>query len=278
MNLMPESNWISSIEKLEKESINYSKEELKNAIIESIKKQSKENNAVLFSGGLDSTLIALILKKLNKEFTCYTVGIENSKDVLAAEDIAACLGVKLKSRIFSMNEVEDSLKETYKILKQRDQIKLSIGSVINSAIDLAKVDNQDNLFSGLGAEELFIGYERYRKSKDPIKDCWQGLRTTWKRDISRDIIIAKKKEVILNSPLLQEEVIRQAMAFPVKKKFNNERDKIILREIAIDLGLPKEFAYRKKVAAQYGSGFDKIITKLAKKNGFKLKRDYINSL
>ena len=171
-----------------------------------------------------------------------------------------------------------ALKETYKILKQRDQIKLSIGSVINSAIDLAKVDNQDNLFSGLGAEELFIGYERYRKSKDPIKDCWQGLRTTWKRDISRDIIIAKKKEVILNSPLLQEEVIRQAMAFPVKKKFNNERDKIILREIAIDLGLPKEFAYRKKVAAQYGSGFDKIITKLAKKNGFKLKRDYINSL
>ena len=278
MKLISESNWISKIEELEKQKLKHSKEDLKNAIIESIKKQAKKNNAVLFSGGIDSTLIALILKKLNKEFTCYTVGIENSKDVQAAEEIATCLGFKLKSRIFSMDGVEDSLKETYKILKQKDPIKLSIGAVINSAIDLAKSDNQKNLFSGLGAEELFIGYERYRKSKDPIKDCWQGLRTTWKRDISRDITIAKKKKVILNSPLLQEEAILQAMAFPVEMKFNNEKDKIILREIAIDLGLPKEFAYRKKVAAQYGSGFDKIITKLAKRDGHKLKRDYINKL
>ena len=50
------------------------------------------------------------------------------------------------------------------------------------------------------------------------------------------------------------------------------------QEIAYDIGLPKQAYDRKKKGAQYGSGFDKAITKLAKKNGFKLKKRYIDSL
>ena len=44
------------------------------------------------------------------------------------------------------------------------------------------------------------------------------------------------------------------------------------------LGLKKEFAFRKKKAAQYGSNFDKAILKLAKKNGFKYKKEYLDYL
>ncbi|MBT4334243.1 hypothetical protein HOD61_00290 [archaeon] len=278
MELIKEAEWISNINRLNKIKVTHSKEKLKQSIIESISLQSKDNNAVLFSGGIDSTLIAIILKKLNKQFTCYTVGIENSKDVEFAKDIAATLNLKLKVRLLQLNEIEEYLKQTIRILKDKDPVRLSIATVITAAIDLAKQDNQDNLFSGLGAEELFIGYKKYKISKTPIKDCWEGLRTTWKRDISRDVSIAKKLNITLNAPLLQDEVITQAMAFPLDKKLSKDQDKIILREIALDLGIPKEFAYRKKVAAQYGSGFDKAITKLAKRNGFKLKRDYINSL
>jgi diphthine-ammonia ligase len=278
MKLIQEAKWISNINRLNKIKVNPSKEKLKQSIIESIKKSSKKDNAVLFSGGIDSTLIALILKKLNKQFTCYTIGTKNSKDVEFAKDIAATLNLKLKVRILKLNEIEEYLKQTIKILKDKDPVRLSIATVITAAIDLAKQDNQDNLFSGLGAEELFIGYKKYKISKTPIKDCWEGLKTTWKRDISRDIAIAKRLNVNLNTPLLQNEVIIQAMAFPLDKKLSKDQDKIILREIALDLGIPREFAYRKKVAAQYGSGFDKAITKLAKRKGFKTKREYINSL
>ncbi len=278
MDLIPKANWISRIESIKETKIKPSKKQLKGSIIESIKKQAKDDNAVLFSGGIDSTLIAFILKKLNKDFTCYSIGIENSKDLKAAEEIATTLGFKLKSKIVSLDEVEIYLKKTIKILKERDTVKLSIGTVVHIAADLAKQDNQSNLFSGLGAEELFVGYKRYRTSENPEKECWNGLKTTWKRDLSRDIPIANNLNVIINAPLLDEEVIKQSMAFPIKEKFDIERDKIILRELAIDLGIPIEFANRKKIAAQYGSGIDKAITKLAKRNGFKLKRDYLNQL
>ena len=49
-------------------------------------------------------------------------------------------------------------------------------------------------------------------------------------------------------------------------------------EIAEELGLPKEFAWRKKQGAQYGSRFDKAIEKLSKINGMKSKQEYIESL
>ena len=46
----------------------------------------------------------------------------------------------------------------------------------------------------------------------------------------------------------------------------------------MEIGIPRIISERKKKGAQYGSGFDKAITNLAKKNGFKLKKRYIDSL
>ena len=57
-----------------------------------------------------------------------------------------------------------------------------------------------------------------------------------------------------------------------------QNKKIILREAAEFIGLKKEFAWRKKQAAQYGSNFVNGIEKLAKRKGFKMKKDYLMSL
>ena len=57
--------------------------------------------------------------------------------------------------------------------------------------------------------------------------------------------------------------------------FNNKK---ILREISLDLEIPDEFSNRKKKGAQYGSGFDKAISKLAKMNKFRLKKRYLENL
>ncbi|NJE02542.1 asparagine synthase-related protein, partial [Thermococcus sp. JdF3] len=49
--------------------------------------------------------------------------------------------------------------------------------------------------------------------------------------------------------------------------------KAILREVAVELGLPKWIAERDKKAAQYGSGAQKLLKKLAKSEGMTL-REY----
>ena len=80
------------------------------------------------------------------------------------------------------------------------------------------------------------------------------------------------------APYLADDVIIQAMNMGNYQKIDSLSNKKILRNIALDLGIPKEFSNRKKKGAQYGSGFDKAILRLAKKNGFKLKKRYIESL
>jgi asparagine synthetase B (glutamine-hydrolysing) len=68
------------------------------------------------------------------------------------------------------------------------------------------------------------------------------------------------------------------MSVSDKLKINEEFVKVVLREVSEDLGLSKTIAWRKKRAAQYGSRLDKAIDKLAKREGFEFKKDYLDSL
>ena len=124
---------------------------------------------------------------------------------------------------------------------------------------------------------MFAGYSRFENTKDVNKECWSSLNNIFK-DLKRDFIIAKNQKTKLITPFLNEKVINSAMIIPSAYKINKGIRKYLLREISVDLGLPKEFAFRKKTAAQYGSRIDKAISKLAKKNGFKYKKDYLKSL
>ena len=94
----------------------------------------------------------------------------------------------------------------------------------------------------------------------------------------RDKLISSHISKSLLAPYLADDVIIQAMNMGNYQKIDSLSNKKILRNIALDLGIPKEFSNRKKKGAQYGSGFDKAILRLAKKNGFKLKKRYIESL
>jgi len=279
--LIHEKEWKKIIDSLDKKTFlekNKGKELLKKQIVEAVKKRTNNNFGILFSGGVDSTLISLICKKLKRKFTCYSVGMDNSADIEWSKKIAKKLGFKLKYRVYSLDEVEEIIKKTVELLKKKDIISAAVGSVVFAATEFAKKDNVKAVFSGLGSEELFAGYQRHEESDDVHKECWKGLKAMWKRDFERDYTIASHFNVNLMLPFLDNDVIETAMQIEPKYKINNDYKKIILREIAEEIGLPKEFAWRKKKAAQYGSSFDKAIKKLAKRNGFRYKKDYLESL
>ena len=285
---MNEKEWITMIKSLENDfnSLETNKKrairELGRRIIESVRKNAVNNCGVLFSGGIDSTLIALILKKLNLDFRCYSVGLENAQDIEWANIVSKELGFKLKAKILSLDELEIIIKKVTRILNEADVTKVGVGSVVYSASLLAKKDNVNVLFSGLGSEEIFAGYERHLNAmqswENVHNECWNGLKNMWARDLKRDCLIAKENNVELKIPFLNKEVIISAMNAHPMYKISKEHKKIILREVAEEIGLKKEFAWRKKKAAQYGSSFIKGIEKLAKKNGFRYMKDYLNSL
>lgn len=239
---------------------------------------------IAFSGGIDSSLIALIAKNQGTSFKCYTVGLENAQDIIFAKNVAEKLYLNLKYKILSLDELEDIVKNVVAILKEADVTKVSVGAVLYAILEMVKNDNVGVLFTGLGSEEIFAGYDRHLKAlnnndwKNVHEECWRGLKNMWQRDLSRDFAIAEKFGIRLVAPFLEKDVIVTAMSIHPKFKIDKNHKKIILREVAEALGLPKEFAWRQKKAAQYGSNFIKGMDKIAKRNGFRYKKDYLESL
>ena len=288
--LIPEELWVKLISGIQNsfDDLETNKErakrELAESIVKSVKKRVVPKFGVLFSGGVDSSLIAFISKKLGCNFTCYTVGIENSDDILWAQKVAKEHDFCLKLKVFSIDEFEIIVRDVVKILNGSDIVKIGVGCVLYSAGKLALADGNNALFGGLGSEEIFAGYQRHEEvlAKNNFealhRECWDGLKRMWARDLARDFAIAKHLGLDLRAPFLDKDLIRIAMRIHPMFKLDKGNKKIILRESAEFIGLKKEFAWRKKQAAQYGSNFVNGIEKLAKKNGFKYKKDYLRSL
>ena len=289
-NLIPEDLWIKFVTSLQNEFSNLetnkerAKRDLAESIVNAVKKRAVPKFGILFSGGVDSSLIAFVCKQLKCNFTCYTVGIEGSDDIAWAQKAAQEYNFNFKYKILTLDEFEIVLKETIKILNDSDIVKAGVGSVLYSAGKLAISDGSNVLFGGLGSEEIFAGYQRHEGAlgnnnfEALHKECWSGLKNMWQRDLTRDFAIAKKLGLDLRTPFLDKDLIKAAMNIHPMYKMDKINKKIILREAAEFLGLKREFAWRKKQAAQYGSNFVNGIEKLAKRKGFKYKKDYLQSL
>lgn len=266
---------------------------LRASISELIPRRSGEKFAVLFSGGLDSTLIAYLCKEIMtvRDFECYTVAVEEpgmkeAEDLSYAKRIAEDLGLSLKIRKLNIEEVESYLREVIPVIDDTGGVKISVAVPLYAACEMAKEAGIKTVLYGLGAEDLFAGYEQYKrvKKEDLNRACLSGLSRMHERDLYRDYMIAKAHGISLLAPFLATDLVEYAMRIPAIHKLCDDRnkakavatDKLILREIARDLGL-EEAASRKKRAVQYGANVVKAIEKLAKRKGYRYTRDYLRT-
>ena len=295
---MDNSDWYKHINSLipkTKDKVSKKKlfEALKKSVMDSI---PSEPFGILLSGGVDSTLIAKICKDYGADFRCFCVGIKGSADVKSAKIAAEELELNLVLKEYEIDEIEELLIKSINILPIPEihndnyieyMVKISVSAVLLAALNLG---NEKVFLSGIGAEELFAGYHRHSLSTDKggkwrgnqIKELeeesWDGIKRLEDLVIIRDEMVSKSVKKQIVSPYINDELIILAMSLPRIQKIDSQKNKKIIREIAIEIGIPRIISERKKKGAQYGSGFDKAITKLAKKNGFKLKKRYIDSL
>ena len=247
------------------------KEKLKYLIINSVKKRiPDEKFGIMFSGGVDSSTIALICKQLGCKFTCYVAALddkamEEAQDLIWAKKVAKKYDFKLKIIKVKLEDVEKYIKKVVDVIKDINVVKVGVGLPVYLCCEQAKKDGIKFLFSGLGSEEIFAGYDRHRKSSDINKECLNGLSLIKERDLSRDLPIAKENNIELITPFLDEELVEFSLRIPAKYKIQDNSVKYVLREVAEEIGLDKEIAFRPKKAAQYGSKFDRGIDKLAGK-------------
>jgi asparagine synthase (glutamine-hydrolysing) len=256
-------------------------QKLEKYLIEAVKKRvdGLDNVGILFSGGIDSTIVAFLCKKLGKKVTCYTAGFHDGNtreapDITQAEYVAKKLGFSLKSVILNLKKTESLIPEVVRIIESRDVVKVGVALPFYCAAELAKHDKQKVLLSGLGSEELFAGYQRHALAENVNQECLSGLTLLWERDLYRDDLITMAHTVELRLPFLDNTLIAYALSIPAEYKISEKQNKIILRDLAVKLGIPEEIAMQKKIAAQYGSNFDKALEKLGKGK----KREYLKKI
>jgi diphthine-ammonia ligase len=251
---------------------------LKQAILKRI---PDKKFGILFSGGIDSTILALIIQRLGyKDFTCYTAVLEDKdlqtpKDLVYAEKIAKALNLNHKVIKIPLGKVKEYLKEIIPLIEDTNVVKAGVAIPFHAACQEAKKDGCKVIFSGLGSEEIFAGYDRHKNSQDINKECVSGLLKMYERDLYRDDVITMHNNLELRVPFLDHKLVNYALKIPARYKLGEGVSKLILRKVALNLGLNKEFSMRKKTAAQYGSNFHKSLKKLTKKAGLKYISEYL---
>ncbi|MDP3697951.1 MAG: diphthine--ammonia ligase [Nanoarchaeota archaeon] len=237
---------------------------------------------LLFSGGIDSTYLAKYFKDQGHDFTCYTAVLDSESgtvppDLEAAQKVAKELGLKLKIKKIKLAEIPQYLQKIVPLIEDSNVVKVGVALTFYVACEMATEDGCKIIFSGLGSEEIFAGYERHKNSANINQECLSGLRKMYERDLYRDDVLTMDNSMELRLPFLDTQLIDYALKIPSKYKIRGEVTKYILREIALDKGIPKEFAFRKKTAAQYGSKFDYALGKLAKQQKFPSKSAYLKT-
>ena len=226
---------------------------------------------VIFSGGVDSSYLALLLKEISQniplKITLYAVGAEGSKDVEAAIYASKFLNLDLKICEVSEEMVREALPDVVRAIGDDNLMKVGVGLTTYFATKLACEDNLKVAISGQGADELFGGYKRYLQSfvdGTLNYDLRVDMSNMYHVNLERDDACSMLNGVELRLPFLDKNLVELVLNIPDNKKIVSMHDdmrKSILRKLAFEEGLDYEIAYRPKKAAQYGTGIDKILRK-----------------
>ena len=224
------------------------------AIEKSVKKDCKDKVSIAFSGGIDSSLVALIAKKYTS-VELITVGMKDSHDIEAARSAAKLIDMTLNVKEMKEDEL---LSEALILQKKLNLTQFQVEFMLPFWI-AAKSAKNPVLMCGQGADEVFGGYARFRESKN-IPNLSKETKSLLEIIPKREKIIAEIFGLELSCPYLSSEVIDASKLYSQEENIGIQ-GKEKLREAAIELGLPDKIANRKKKAAQYGSGSQKILKK-----------------
>lgn len=242
--------------------------DVEKAVIEAIRKRIAEVKfGVLFSGGIDSALIAMGLREAGADAKLYVAGAAGSEDVLIAEKFADEYGFVLGIADFCEEDVEREVPRICRAIDSCDSVKVGVAVPIHFASMLAGRENVKVAYSGLGADDLFAGYKRFKDGdagtvKNLYGEVASSLRSIYERDLYRDNTIAMHNGIELRVPFLDRELLRAVLS-----SGGIGYGKGALREILRNrFGVNDGFCGRPKRAAQYGSLSMKMLRKIATKN------------
>ena len=214
---------------------------------------------IALSGGLDSSILAHLRKDQKPETMTIITKDFLGTDLTFAQIIAKHLGLNLSLIQVSMEEVLDSINETIKILGNYNDIEIRNSIVPYIYLTTLKKKGVDSVITGDGADEVFAGYNFLLKKSD--EEIGEELKRIKKIMHFPSKDIARSLNMKVETPFLNEEVIKFSVDIEISKKINGKDGekfgKWILRE-TFEKYLPNNITWREKSPMQDGSGTNNL--------------------
>jgi asparagine synthase (glutamine-hydrolysing) len=218
--------------------------------------------AVAFSGGLDSSVVALLVLRRLERTTLYTVGMPGARDLSRSREAAASFGPAVKHVPIELDEkdVVDAASAIRRLIPGCGPLETSF---LMPAYIVFLRCRQTAVFTGDGADELFGGYHRYLSMDDQtlVSSLGADARRLLESGIARNRVLASSAGKELRTPFLSNNVVGLASRIPPEMKVRGGVRKLVLRRAAELLGLPPAISNAPKSAAQYGSSVAKVVRK-----------------
>jgi asparagine synthase (glutamine-hydrolysing) len=222
---------------------------------------------ISLSGGLDSSIIALLANRHTQHLHSFVVGIEGSEDIAAARKMADLLGTQHHERTYTEAEMIDALPKVVFHLESFDP------ALVRSAIPnhfLAETASRyvKVILTGEGADEIYGGYDYMGRYPDGILLQAEMLTTTTalhNTNLQRADRTPMAFGLEARVPFLDTKSVSLALGFPASWKLHGKRTpKRLLRDAFRD-DLPSEIINRPKQKFSKGAGSSDALAALAER-------------
>lgn len=226
--------------------------ELRDEITASV--QRNLSNAILLSGGLDSSILACIVSRFT-DLTGITVTYNDAPDLKYAKIIAARYSIRHLVKHLTIADINGAIENVIRIMQSFDPMEVRNTAVVYSSVKALKENGFNSVMTGDGGDELFAGYNYIlRLKEDKLED---ELKRLWDTMHFSSVKIGKELGVSVRLPFLDDRFVEFAKKIPVLLKVR-EHDgtrwgKWILRQCFQD-EITKDIAWRTKMPLEQGAG------------------------
>jgi len=197
---------------------------------------------VAFSGGVDSTLLAKLVKDMGYDIHLLTIGFQDSHDINFAKEVNQLLNLP-----HSISEIDpEKFKEIRQKINQTiksDNLSWNENSIAFYYVaELAQKNELKTVVTANGIDELFCGYNSYReaieKGEDEVVNMMNNKLKNEKEMMVAINAVTAEIGVTKIQPFLLPNIIEYAKKIQVSEKIHGPDDmqrKHPIRELAIDV-------------------------------------------
>lgn len=227
---------------------------------------------VLLSGGLDSAIISSVTidiiknKYPGQQLCSFSIGLNGSPDLAAAQKVADFIGTKHFGFEFTFEDGLNAIEEVIKHLETYDVTTIRASTPMFLLSRKIKAMGVKMVLSGEGADEILGGYLHFHKAPTPEafhEECKLRVNNLHYFDCLRANKSTMAWGLEVRVPFLDKEVLETALPMhPYLKCYQVEPgkkiEKYVLRKAFEGGYLPEEILWRQKEQFSDGVGYNWI--------------------